>query len=77
MPETFILEVQTDNGWIDWGWYRAGDFERLEDGSYVCAGLGGSPTWIRCIGRRDDSLDVVDGAGDRYRYRLRPRRPRM
>jgi len=35
MPDEFVLECLTAEGdWIDWGLYRAEDFERQEDGAY-------------------------------------------
>ncbi len=38
MPEEFVLECLTpDGGWVDWGLYRAEDFERQEDGAYLNA----------------------------------------
>jgi hypothetical protein len=71
LPRRFILEVQTaDGGWIDHGIYDAEVFIRIEDGSYVCAGYGGSPTYLRCISRDRDVITVLDGAGDPFRYRI-------
>lgn len=73
MPEHFILEVPTEEGsWIDYGRYAAENFSRMEDGSYVCAGHGGSPIYLRCLARRGDEIDVVDGSGDAFTYRLIP-----
>jgi len=44
MPEQFVLEVPTEaDGWIDHGVFRAADFDRLDDGSYLCAGRPVSP----------------------------------
>ena len=49
MPEEFVLEVKDgEGGWMDWGLYRARDFERQPDGAYLCAGEG-SPLWLRCL----------------------------
>jgi len=69
MPDEFVLECLTAEGdWIDWGLYRAEDFERQEDGAYLFAGEG-SPLWLRCL-RQDGS--VIDGGGDPFTYRLVP-----
>jgi hypothetical protein len=61
MPARFVLEVPADNGGcIDHGWYESCAFQRLPDGSYLCAGHWGSPTYLRCIGQRGEEIDVVD-----------------
>ena len=71
LPRRFILEVQTaGGGWIDHGVYDAEVFVRVEDGSYVCAGYGWSPTYLRCISRDRDVITVLDGDGDAFRYRI-------
>ncbi len=75
MPEWFVLDVRTDEGWVDWGFYGRHHFERLEDGSYVCGGYGGSPTFIRCVAHHEEGVDVLDGGGKRHTYRLRPHPP--
>ena len=50
MPDQFVLEVPTEQGsWIDHGLFRASDFDRLDDGAYLCAGHGGSPVYLRCL----------------------------
>ena len=73
MPDRFVLEVPTpDDGWIDHGLYNADAFARNPDGSYVCAGHGGSPLVLRCLAQRDDVIDVLDGAGEHFTYRLIP-----
>lgn len=75
LPPTFILEIRSEAGiWSEWGAYRAKDFERLEDGTYVCAGHGGSPTWLRCIAHRDGYFEHVDGGGQGqvHAYRITP-----
>ena len=44
MPERFVLECLTSDGSrIDWGLYESSAFGREPDGTYVCAGSGGSP----------------------------------
>lgn len=41
MPEAFELETPTESGeWIVWGGYEAWMFDRLDDGTYICAGHG-------------------------------------
>jgi hypothetical protein len=73
MPTAFVLEVQSeDGGWIDYGLYRPEMFGRLPDGSYVCAGHGGSPLFLRCLRQEGDVVDVVDGGGEPFAYRLCP-----
>jgi hypothetical protein len=72
LPDEFVLEHETrDGGWIDHGRYNARDFQRLDDGAYVCS-AGGSPTWLRCLRRDGDVLTVADGAGRPYRARIVP-----
>lgn len=72
MPERFVLEVEQNNGTlVDHGVYRADDFTRTYDGSYVNAGHGGSPIWLRCIRQRGAWIVCLDGSGARIRYRLR------
>ena len=71
MPERFVLEVPTDEGgWIDHGLFRAADFDRLDDGAYLCAEHGGSPVFMRCIEQRGPELDVLDYANNVFTYRL-------
>ena len=73
MPELFELETLSEGGeWIVWGRFEASMFGRLEDGTYVCAGHGGSPLFLRCLRQDGGVIDVLDGCGDRYRYRLEP-----
>jgi hypothetical protein len=73
MPEVFELETLSEGGeWIVWGRFEASMFGRLEDGAYVCAGHGGSPVFLRCLRQDGSIIDVVDGCGDTYRYRLQP-----
>lgn len=72
MPERFVLETQHDGGTlVDQGLYRADDFTRTYDGSYVNAGHGGSPIWLRCIRQSGAWIVCLDGSGARIRYRLR------
>lgn len=67
-----MLECLTaDGSWIDWGLYRAGDFERQEDGAYLSA-IEGSPMWLRCLRQDGSVVYVVDGGGDPFAYRLVP-----
>lgn len=71
LPATFTLEIRSEAGiWSEWGVYRAEDFVRLDDGSYVCEGHGGSPTWLRCIARRYGSFEHMDGGGLIHAYRI-------
>jgi hypothetical protein len=48
MPDVFELEALAEEGeWMVGGRYEATMFGRLEDGTYVCAGHGGSPLFLR------------------------------
>lgn len=70
MPEEFVLECLTADGeWIDWGIYRAIDFEREEDGAYLNT-IDGSPLWLRCLRQDGRVIYCIDGGGDPYTYRL-------
>ncbi len=72
MPERFVLEFQPEEGtWMEEAQCIAREFERLEDGSYICS-PGSSATWIRCVEHHDAHFVHVDGGGDRHRYRLVP-----
>jgi len=72
MPEEFVLECLTpDGGWVDWGLYRAEDFERQEDGAYLNA-MDGSPLWLRCLRQDGAVIYVVDGGGEPFTYRPVP-----
>lgn len=62
MPEWFVLDAQTDKGWIDWGFYGRHQFKRLDDGTYVCSAYGASPTFIHCVAHDEEGIDVLDGA---------------
>jgi len=73
LPERFVLSSRSDDGaWFAWGEFRAADFSRLDDGSYVCAGHGGSPVYLRCTRREGALLHCLDGGGGRHTYRLEP-----
>lgn len=73
MPDEFILEVQDDEGrWTDHGFFRAHDFERRDDGAYLCVLGAGSPLRLRCLRQDSDLVDVVDGGGEWFTYRLVP-----
>jgi hypothetical protein len=73
LPDDFILEVQNDAGdWIDYGRFARRLFDRLEDRTYVRAGHGCNPRFLRCLEQRGDLIDVVDGTGARFTYRLVP-----
>jgi hypothetical protein len=71
LPDTFVLEVPDGDGqWITHGLYAADLFARLPDGSYLCAGHGSSPLYLRCVSRHGNELEVLDGAGKPWRCRL-------
>ena len=73
MPDVFELEALTETGeWIVWGRYEPSMFGRLEDGTYVCAGYGGSPLFLRCLRQAGSVIYVLDGGGEPYTYRLQP-----
>lgn len=74
MPDSFILEGKAGDGsWLDWGLFPRDMFVRDEDGTYICAGHGGSPVFLRCIAQHADAvIECVDGSGTSHMYRLRP-----
>lgn len=73
LPEEFVLEVPAEaGGWTDYGLYRADQFGRDDDGTYVCAGYGASPLFLRCVRQRGDVIEVLDGTGAQFTYRLVP-----
>jgi hypothetical protein len=73
LPDAFVLEVPAAaGGWVDYGLFHAADFDRMDDGAYVCAGHGGSPLFLRCVAQSDDLIECVDGGGDRWVGRLVP-----
>lgn len=73
MPDRFVLECLTrDGSWIDFGAFESSLFERGDDGTYVCAGHGGSPIFIRCVRQDGSVIYVLDGRGQPFTYRLVP-----
>ncbi len=73
MSQHFVLECLTDTGaWIEWGHYASSSFDRLDDGTYLCSGHGGSPLYLRCLRQEGDVIYAVDGGGDPFTYRMRP-----
>jgi len=73
IPDSFVLECRTgDGGWAVHGAYGSSDFQRLPDGTYVCAGHGGSPLFLRSVRQDGQVLQVVDGGGREFTYRLVP-----
>ena len=50
---------------------RARDFDRLDDGRYICAEFS-SGLWIRCIAHHDGWFEHADGVDEIHRYRLVP-----
>jgi hypothetical protein len=71
LPEQFGLEALTSDGaWIEFGRYAGDMFSRLEDGSYVCAGWGASPLFLRVVRQDGVVLYVLDGGGQPYAYRF-------
>lgn len=75
LPPRFQLEVRDGRGeWTDLGSFRRRDFERLDDGAYVCGDYSHSPVYLRCIAHRDGYFEHVDqgGHGDIYAYRIVP-----
>jgi hypothetical protein len=76
LPESFMLQVpEPDAEWFTRAVFRREAFGRAEDGTYACAGHGGLPIYIRCVARYDDHIEVVDGGGTHYTYRLLPYKP--
>jgi len=72
MPERFVLEFLTDTGeWLDHGLYDAANFERSDDGTYACLGVG-SPLYLRCLRQDGSVIYVIDGSSDPFTYRLVP-----
>ena len=76
MPDVFDLEVPSGNsptGWIvDVGSLTPDLFDRLDDGSYLCAGYGGRPLYLRVVEVLEGGvIRCVDGGGEAFLYRLR------
>ena len=70
MPPRFALEAKTATGdWILEAICTPDQFDRLEDGSYICSHFG-SGLWIRCVADHGDWFEHEDGGGGRHRYRL-------
>ena len=77
LPEFFNLEVPFDEsptGWIvDVGSLTPDSFDRLDDGTYLCAGYGGHAIYLRVVKILEGGeIDLLDGGGDKYRCRIRP-----
>ena len=73
LPERFVVEVPDgEGGWTDYGLYDAAKFERLENGALVCTGWGPTPFYLRCIRQEGNVIDVLDGVGEQYTYRIVP-----
>lgn len=74
LPATFCLEVfdAAAKAWFDCGWLDRDWLLREADGSYVCAGHGGSPLFLRCVEREGDMLLCLDGGGYTVIYKLLP-----
>jgi len=71
LPPYFAIDVPDDSGgWETHGTYPRHLFDRLEDGTYVCSGHGGSPLFLRVIHQDGDLLTVLDGMGDEYLYKI-------
>ena len=75
LPARFDLEVPYDEsptGWIvDVGSLTPDLFDRLEDGSYLCAGYGGRPIYLRVVEVLDGGvIRCVDGGGEAFVYRI-------
>jgi hypothetical protein len=73
LPARFELQVREEDGsWSTFAVAAGEDFELQPDGSYVCAG-GGRPIFLRVVEVRSDYFVHVDGARDRFDYRIKPR----
>ncbi len=69
LPPLFALEIGPAGE--EWGLFAADWFGREDDGSYVCAGHGGSPVYLRAVARDGQRFTHVDGGGRKHAYRLR------
>jgi len=54
-----------------WGLYRAADFSRCENRTYVCS-TDGSPLFLRALAQAADVIRVLDGGGEEHEYRVVP-----
>lgn len=75
LPERFILEVPDGEGaWIDEGLWRADQFVPLDGtpGAVYAQQPSGRPQILRCIRQYGDLIDVLDGSGEQYTYRIVP-----
>ncbi len=73
LPAAFFLDVPDGSGgWVVHGRYERDWFSRQADGSYVGAGVGGSPLFLRVVAREDAILTALDGQGETAVYRMRP-----
>ena len=75
MPDMFDLEVPYDESptcWIpDVGALTPDLFDRLDDGTYLCAGHGAHPIYLRVVEKQDGGvIKCVDGGGEAFLYRL-------
>lgn len=70
LPDRFRVDVCDERRWVDVGIFDATSLGRLDDGSYVCSGWGGSPLFLRCIEAHDDELVCLDGSGAALAYRI-------
>ena len=75
MPARFDLEVPYDespSGWIvDVGSLTPEMFDRLDDGSYLCAGYGGRPLYLRVVELLEGGvIRCVDGGGEGFVWRV-------
>ncbi len=80
MPAWFDLEVPLRGRrgeWIvDVGALSPGLFDRLDDGTYLCAGHGAHPIYLRVVEKLDGGvIRCLDGGGEAFRYRLKPVKP--
>lgn len=75
-PAVFDLEVPLGDGSSEWvvdvGSLRPDMFDRLDDGTYLCAGYGGRPLYMRVVEQFDDGrIKCVDGGGEPFLWRIR------
>ncbi|MEI6446692.1 MAG: hypothetical protein WCO96_02280 [Actinomycetes bacterium] len=80
MPALFDLEVPLKGHrgeWIvDVGSLSPQLFARLDDGSYLCAGHGSHPVYLRVAEVLDGGvIRCLDGGGESFLYRLRAVKP--